>query len=187
MNYIVDDIGAVVTAMQSDATLIAALTAGIPALNSNGYAVGMPYYMYGHRREIANRLLEMDEDRVLKYKKYPLVALRLDIPEEHEDGIIKFRLNIAIVMRTDQNWNAEERYPLVLKPVLYPLYESFLRNFKTAGLFMWEGDQSEPPHTKLDRPYWGIEEGEGNVANIFNDPLDAIELIDLRFSQNLRC
>jgi len=118
LNYIVDSIGEVVTAMQADSQLIAALTAGIPALNDRGYTTGMPYYMYGHRRELANRLLEKDKDSVFKYQKYPLVALRLDTPEEYADGVVTFTLN---------------------------------------------------------------------VANIFNDPLDAIELIDLKISQNFKC
>ena len=173
--------------MQADSQLIAALTAGIPALNDRGYTTGMPYYMYGHRRELANRLLEKDKDSVFKYQKYPLVALRLDTPEEYADGVVTFTLNVALVMMTHRMWNSEERYPKVFKPVLYPLYGAFLGGIKNNGGFFWEGDRSKPPHTKFDRPYYGIEESEGNVANIFNDPLDAIELIDLKISQNFKC
>lgn len=188
MNYIVDDIGAVVTAMQSDAILIAALTTGIADLSTKGYAAGMPYYMYGHRTEIADRLTAKSLDKVYKYQKYPLVALRLDTPEENSEGVIKYTLNIAIVMLTDKQWNAEERYVNVFKPVLYPLYDSFLRQLRNVGLFMWDSKHNKrPPHTKIDRPYWGIESKEGNTANIFNDPLDAIELIDLQLTQNFKC
>ncbi len=187
MNYIVDDIGAVVDLMKADADLIAALTAGLPALSQQGYQAGMPFYMYGHRREISNRLKEKDGDKVYKYQKYPLVALALDTPEKNESGMIRYTLNIALLMLTDKKWNAEERYVNVFKPVLYPMYESFLKQLKNVGKFTWESKDARPPHTKIDRPYWGTHAEEGNEANIFNDPLDAIELIDLQFSQNYKC
>lgn len=187
MNFIVDDIEAVVNLMKTDAVLVAALTSGIAALDSKGYTSDMPFYMYGHRLEIANRLLEQDQDKVYKYKKYPLVALRMDIPEDNAEGTVEFKLNVALIMSTEQTWYAPERYEKVFKPILYPMYESFLKQLKKSGKFMWEGDQQRPEHTKLDRPYWGTSASEGNTANLFNDPLDAIELIDLKLRQNLKC
>lgn len=185
MNYIVDDINTVVDAMRRDPELIAALNAGIPGISSVGYSDKMPFYMFGHRREISNRLLEQGSDKVYKYQKYPLVALRLDIPEANANGEINFTLNIALLMSTNQKWIAPKRYQSVFKPILYPMYDSFLRQLKKVGKFKWEGDQQRPEHTKLDRPYWGTEAAEGNTANLFNDPLDAIELIDLKLSQDI--
>lgn len=187
MNCIVDDIGLIVEAMKVDTELITALTSGVGIVDSSGYAAGMPYYMYGHRLEIANRLLEQDSDKVFKYQKYPLVALRMDIPEANADGMIEFKLNIALIMSTGQNWYAPERYVKVFKPILYPMYRSFLKQLKKSGKFTWEGDQTRPEHTKLDRPYWGVTANEGNTASIFNDPLDAIEMIDLKIRQNIKC
>lgn len=187
MNYIVDYIGTVVTKMQTDAKLIAALTAAIPSLDDNGYMAGMPFYLYGHRVEIGNRLKEKDLQAAYKYKKYPLVALRLDTAEKNDRGVIDYTLNIALIMQTDENWNAEERYANVFKPVLYPMYESFLKQLKNVGLFMWDSGQDRPKHTKIDRPFWGIEGKEGNEGNIFDDPLDAIEIINLEITQNYKC
>lgn len=187
MNYIVDDIGTVVAKMRTDSVLISALTAGLPALDMNGYNVEQPFYMYGHRVEIASRLAEKDQQSALKYKKYPLVALRMDTTEQLDRGVIDFSLNIALIMQTDRNWNAEERYTNVFKPVLYPMYASFMKQLRNAGLFMWESGKDLPKHTKIDRPYWGIEGKEGNTANIFSDPLDAIEIVDLKLTQNYKC
>lgn len=166
MNFIVDDIGTVVESMRT-------------------VTEGPPYYIYGHRQEIANRLLEMDNDKVYKFKKYPLIALRMDIPEEKNNGVINYRLNIAIMMFTQIDINAEDRYNINFRTVLYPLYEQFLTALRNSGLFMWAVNQDFPPHTKFDRPYWGTPASEKNVRNIFNDPLDAIELIDLRISQEI--
>ncbi len=187
MNYIVDDIGAIVTLMRSDKVLIAALTAGLPSLSNKGYAATMPYYMYGHKLEIANRLLEQSDDKVFKYQKYPLVALRLDTSEKNADGIIHYSLNLAFIMLTEEKWRAPDRYAQVFKPILYPMYDSFLRQLKNVGGFFWDSKQDRPPHEKIDRPYWGTTTENGNTANIFNDPLDAIELIGLNISQNYKC
>lgn len=173
--------------MRTDKVLIAALTTGLVALDELGYNAEMPFYLYGHRVEIANRLLEKDLQSTLKYKKYPLVALRMDTTEQLDRGVIDFSLNAALIMQTDRNWNAEERYTNVFKPILYPMYASFMKQLRNAGLFMWESAKDLPKHTKIDRPYWGVEGKEGNTANLFNDPLDAIELIDLKLTQNYKC
>jgi len=151
---------------------------------------GAPFYMYGHRREIANTLLQMDEDSVNKYRKYPLFALRMDIAEEVEDGMVEYNMNIAILDYTKPEYSAAERYEHVFKPFLYPLYELFMDALKIHK-FYWKGDY--PPHTKIDRPFWGVTENvqrgvsNGNDGYIFNDPLDAIEIVNLRVKRLLVC
>lgn len=169
-NFIVDDIGSVVAAMRPFGTVNPTLT---------------PYYMYGHRLEIAARLSEKDKDSVYKYQKYPLVALRLDTPEVEHDGVIDYNLNIVIVEFTKKNYNAEERYVNVIKPILYPLYNLFIKKLIESGLFMWGPGLKTPPHTKIDRPYWGTAGPEGNIKSIFNDELDGIELMNLKISREI--
>lgn len=168
MNYVVDDMGTVVAAMRAVDSLV-------------------PFYMYGHRLEISNRLLEKTKDKVLKYQKYPLVALRMDIPETVKDGLWHYKLNIVIVAKTDPNYDTPERMQNVFRPVLYPLYEQLLQAIINSGLFMWEQGNDVPVHTKIDRPFWGITAKEGNTAYIFNDPLDGIEIIDLELTQRIKC
>jgi hypothetical protein len=150
----------------------------------------MPYYMPGHPLEVTNRLLEKDADEVYKYRKYPLIALRLDIPEPYsEGGMYEYDLNIAIITLTEKNWNYEERLENVFKPCLEPLYEQFIKMIVQEGHFEWEGDQRRPPHTPILRPYWGVENGTrmGNDRSIINDPLDAIEIKNLRIKKKIKC
>lgn len=173
MNILVDDIGRVVEAIRS--------------VWPGGLVSGEPHYMYGHKREINQRLLAKDVHRELKWKKYPLIALVLDFPEEIANGIQNYTLNIGILHMTEKNFNAEERYQNVFKPVLYPLYDLFLKSLRESGLFMWPGDIEIPPHTKLDRPYWGTTTPNGNDRNIFSDPLDAIEILNLKINQREVC
>jgi hypothetical protein len=70
-----------------------------------------PFYLFGHRREISNRLLMKDKDRVFKFQKYPLFALRLPIEETVTfDYVHEVNLNIAILAFTDKNYKAQDRY-----------------------------------------------------------------------------
>ena len=139
-----------------------------------------PYYLFGHRLDIANRLLEKDGDEVFKYQKYPLIALRLPISQEKgSENIEKVSLNIAIMEFTNKNYPSEKRYSEVIKPILAPLYEKFLLAIENSSYFSLVGS---PRHKRIDRLFWGVEEKNGNSAYIFNDPLDAIEIIDLELN-----
>jgi hypothetical protein len=175
MIYIVEDIGRVVQSMRNGGGFDEYFE---PQFEHG--TNGAPFYMYGHRMEIADRLSQKNIDPIKKNRKYPLVALKLDIAETIIGDVHEFRLNLVIATYSDAKRNAEERMVATFKPTLYPLYEEFFTQFIASGMFMWDGDQSKPPHIKIDRPYWGTESKEANVKNIFNDPVDAIEIVDLR-------
>lgn len=140
----------------------------------------MPFYMYGSRLEIAGELLAMENDKIRKYQKYPLIALRLPAKAEQHGGMVHWTLNLAILAFTDQNYTTEQRMENVFKPVLFPLYNEFIKNLRKVSLFTFVG--SEPNHFPIVRPYWGTEYSEGNKAHLFNDPLDAIELINFQIA-----
>lgn len=132
------------------------------------------YSMYGHRKEIANRLLEKGKDKVYKYQKYPLIALNMPFVEEvQQDSLITVRLNIAIMSFTETSYISEQRYEKVFVPLLEPLYDLLLEQIQESGIFHNIG---VPVHDRVDRLYWGNEQRE---SHIFNDPLDAIELLNL--------
>ena len=182
-NYIVSDIGTVVSKVRekwisADSTLI---TADSSNLTADGASA--PYYMYGHKLEVANRLLKKNQ----KFQKYPLVFLAMDFPEVKEAGILKCTLNIGLIEFTKKEYNAQDRYTNVFEPVLYPLYRKFLDELFKSDFF-WDGkdDQQVPPHTKIDRPFWGTEGQQKNDKYIFNDALDCIELVGLKLNQSIK-
>jgi hypothetical protein len=142
--------------------------------------------MFDHRKALNVRLNEMENSRTRKYKKYPLIALRLDIPETIDDDMKTYNLNIVILDRTDLKYTAEESIEKVIKPILHPIYVRFMKEL-TLGYWGISWDGKYPSHTKINRPHWGIEALEGNTKNIFDDHLDGIELVNLNFRRTIKC
>lgn len=161
--------------------VVDAFTTVVAAVNAD-YS-GDVYSMYGNKIEIANRLLEKDSDMVYKYQKYPLIALHMPFTEGIKaDGMIELSLNIAIMDFTEETYISEERYQQVFVPILEPLYELLLEKIQESGLFNIIGT---PEHTRIDRLFWGTENQIGSNEQdkyVFNDPLDAIELVNLKLN-----
>lgn len=178
MNPVVNDIGQVVAELRE--------ALGQPA-------DGPPYYLYGHRAEMAKKLTatvagkKAGKNKIYAYNRYPAILLRLDIGETEANGLIEYNLNIAILDHTDAQYRADERTSKVFEPILEPLYKKFLYALGESGIFMWEGDQEKPPHEKINRYFWGVAETEKNVRNYFTDPIDAIELVNLRVKKVKGC
>lgn len=152
------------------------------------------YYMYGHPVEMNGRLLLMDQDPINSQKKYPLVALRLDNPAPTGGDIVNYNLTILLMVYSEEINNAEERQTKSFKSKLYPLYELYIRALRESRLFMWpvtlngKGNLLVPEHVRIDRYYAGTSSSKGNVANIFTDPLDVIEITDLKInSRDKKC
>lgn len=178
MNCIVDDIDQVIASMRQVNEITSYFDPTIKDL--------IPFSDAGHRLAVANKLLEKDRDSVFKYQKYPLIALFMDVPEQVVDGMIHYSLVVGIFNLTDANYTVQQRYEKNFKPILYPLYKQFLTNLRTVGCFAWQGDQTFPPHTKLDRPFWGKVYDQGNEGYIFNDRLDCIEITDLKINKRIK-
>lgn len=146
---------------------------------------GPPYYMYGHRREIAQRLQAFDKSITRKDKKFPLIVLISDTPSRAVEGVYRHVVQIVLVTysSTKKNRNAEQRATEVIEPTLEPLYNNLKRALSDSGLFMWPGDPLEPPHVRTDRPNWGAPSEESNMAQYFSDPVDGIEMSDLELNE----
>ena len=173
MSHIVDDIQVVVDMVRVGFTFDETF---------DKYSKGQLYFMYGHRSEINRRLAVKSKGQKTKFEKFPLIALRADMESDEDGGLSNYKLNVAIFTATDRNLNAEERTTQIFKPVLLPLYESFLLNLRKSGLFVWKGHY-RPKHTKVERPFWGTPSEEGTVKQIFDDPVDCIELIGLELTK----
>lgn len=144
------------------------------------------YYDYGHYQEVVKNLDEKDKSIVNK-AKYPLVWLVMDFEERMSSksgAYAEVDLQLIIAIDTSVTYTMQDRRDINFLPVLYPLYAELLNQFSINKSF------SNPyfmEHTKIDRPYWGVQSGLGNgTANLFNDFIDAIQIKGLRLNVNVK-
>lgn len=146
------------------------------------------HYLHGHPIEIIETLAERDKSGTFRFKKYPLIALFQDFPEEM--GQIGYngeaRLHLIIARATQATYKAPDRYTKNFKPVLYPVYLELMKQIHYSKAFQTISE-TQIRHTKIDRLYWGKEGLYANEGNVFNDKIDCIEIKDLRLLTNTKC
>ena len=150
-------------------------------------------FMAGHPLEITNRLTKRDENG-LYLEKYPLIALFHDFKEEkgrQVDEYAGLSLRLIIANNTSSEFIADQRYENNFKPILYPIYESFLKQITLAKknkLMKWFNTYGVESirHTKTDRLFWGTPTAMTNTSNIFNDYIDCIDIQNLELSVNIK-
>lgn len=158
--------GHVVTATQ------AAILADLQAIDP---LIEHIHYQYGHPLSIINTLTEMDNStRAFQFKKYPLVALFMDFPEDTPvapNGLTTATVQIVIATQTIEDKTPSQRYATSFSQILYPIYEELMRQLAKSPWFF----NPTVSRTKTDRPFWGKEGLYGNYSGVANDFLDAVE------------
>jgi len=166
---IVDDVGIVVDSMRN-LSVMDSVKYGIPQ------GLDSPFYFYGDPIDINKQLIQLDK-AAKSDKKYPAIALRLPTSEVINNGMVHYDLNIGIFEISQLDWTSDQRFDEVIKPILKPLYELFIDRLLYHG-FIYTG--KVPDHTKVIKPYYGVEGTQGNKAYVFENKLDAIEIINLK-------
>lgn len=160
----------------------------LPSLKAFDPGITAVHYDYGHLLEIVETLSQKTTaGGDFAYKKYPLVALLLDVPEEHgrEIGVYaKYRLHIIIARGTKPTFKAPERDEYNFRPVLMPIYLEFIRQLKASKAFSIL-DEYSIPNEKINRYYWGRDGLAGKEGNVFNDWVDCIEIKNLELKLNI--
>lgn len=157
----------------------------LPKLQAENPAFKNINYQYGHRLEIASTLLDWSKNSK-DVDKFPMIALMMDFPEDNNDitGLTKLNLQFAIATLTQTDWKVEDRKEKTLYPILYPIYDEFMRQVFFCGSFI---NGRAPNHTKIDRPLWGQQGASGNTGNFFNDKVDIIEIQNLKLTTYGMC
>lgn len=137
----------------------------------------IPFYDYGTTLEVVNRLSAKTKSDDFYDKKYPLIWYLIgdSIKEEvdNKKSIKRQVTDISIIICTETNaeYTSEERYTNVIKPILRPLYDSFMSKLKlNKQLKSIDGFK----HNYFENLYWGRNGLYGHEGNIFNDLIDAI-------------
>lgn len=168
--YIVDEIGAVVTKVNT-------------ALTAAGFGHLPVYYMYGHPKEIASRLQELTNSPTEAHKKFPLIILFTDIQIDHDvPGFYgATRLRMLIANFTLPTYISEQRTEINFKPILHPIKDELIKQISLYRQFTYK---DELRYSETDMYFYG---SQINDKNIFNDHIDAIELRDIRINIKNKC
>jgi len=165
--YIVDIIGEVVKA--ADTVLY-------PILNKH------ILYEYGRSIQILRQLQKLNDSITKKDDKYPLFALFQPFPEDSTTNYyasVKFP-KISIAMLTQNTDPVSKRYDKTFKPVLYPIYQEFLRQLCLHPNIV-ASDPGAISHKHWDLPGSDPASDQVKGAN-FNDIVDAIIIQDLQLT-----
>jgi hypothetical protein len=141
------------------------------------------HFDHGHVMEIAGKLLGKQKS----LDKYPLVILVEDIEHDMFGGMIHLNLRLFIVnLNPIITMDSPERWEKIVEPRLMPIYDELMKQFAANG-FSWDKNRTPgvtPPHKMTVRPKFGVwlRELKGTYKNILNDPLDAIEINDLKIN-----
>jgi hypothetical protein len=176
-DYIVLDNSYKVRVTQITSLAIFQIDAGTITMQSSGWWKALaPYGMYGTRKAINAKLLERNGGEYA-YQKYPMIAFRLPATITKTKAVYTADANILIADFTKKTYKPDERIANKFEPILYPLRDAFLEACKRSGEFL----NFEFDFMQIDRMFYGTEQaGEDNIANVFDDPLDAVELRDMK-------
>ena len=149
------------------------------------------HYAYGHPADIVEELIQKSKTEKHRYSKYPFIGLFLDIPESKGRNIefaTSARLNMFICCGTTKTFKPYQRTQLTFVPILIPIYEEFINQLLKHKAVV-KPENMLIPHQYAMRYQWGkggLEYYNNGQKNIFNDAIDAIELIglELDFKQN---
>ena len=140
-----------------------------------------PYYEYGHPQEIADILTGKDGHATKKYQKYPLIVFYTDVRIKHGNPTFYGELErqfISIIGQSVEGYSSKQRYDNVITPILIPLHTSLINKIKSSRYFL--GVSPELDYTEVRRPFWGSTSKYGNIKNMFNDHLDAIDMENIK-------
>ena len=142
-------------------------------------AIDIPgvFYDYGTTLEVANRLRTKTDSDNYYDKKYPLIWYVIGDSVEEEIDSKKatprrvLSNSIIICTETAAEYSSKERYANVIKPILRPLYDSFISKIKlNPSLRSLNGFK----HKYYENLFWGRNGLYSHDGNIFNDKIDAI-------------
>lgn len=143
-----------------------------------------PYYMYGHAKEIANRLDLKNQRDIDKFGKFPLIWLMTDLKETSGNNYNYLytigNQKVFIVKSTKPEYTSPQRLENSFKPVLQPIHDELIQSILDYKIIATP--TSQILKDKYDRYAWGSQSVYGNDKLIFNDWLDAIEIDFNEFS-----
>lgn len=124
---------------------------------------GAPYYLFEKWKGAANDLTYKEISNTYRLKKFPLIFMLLDIDEIRNEVYFETRFKLFFITESKQDANADWRYNNIFKPVLIPLYNSFVNELILHKNLII--DTNYPKHTYVERYFLGIVDKQQNRVN----------------------
>lgn len=128
------------------------------------------FFHYGTLREIAGNLNQIGRARNVKY---PIVALIEPFKQRITSDGTRASLRLLIATYTKKALLADERLELNYKPILFPVYDIFMKELRAVV------KSSTLDHTVINHFEMGKESLNGYNGSVLDDHVDAIEINDL--------
>lgn len=172
--YIVDVIGEIVAA--TSAVLLLQLQMVDPLITGI-------HYEYGHINDIRERITEKMKTTTNSVDISPMICLIEDFKlTKGKVGVTGITdMKIIILHFSKKDITRVQREVNVFRPVLWPIYNEFLKQLKLNGRFSIY-DVTKIQHDMIARPHWGDPALYGNDAYLLNGIFDGIELSNLQLT-----
>lgn len=146
-------------------------------------------FIYGHQTEITEQLRVMSKDPEQRKKKFPLFVLYTDISVNHNryDGYDGVVLQMAVAHSTERKFTTPERKVKTFDPFLRPLLNYFFQALFQSSVFAIVDEDKDVRVNIIERYFWGKNGLYGNVGNVFEEYIDAIELQNLDLKIHKLC
>ena len=156
--------------------------------------LGSPlFFFHGHIKSISSELSNRSITKEYREQKYPCIMLLQDFAEHrlrNKAWDIESRIQLLIVSGSSNEWDEPTRLEKIFKPVLYPIYEAFIKSLENSStvLSVPFGNLS---HEKIDRYRMSSALNEAclsqGIKALFNDHLDGIEIRNLNLKLIENC
>lgn len=136
-------------------------------------------FMHGTWVDICTELQAWSKSPTKKLIKFPLVCLLYKADEKFVDSYSpEINVDILICTDTQKTYTNDQRYELIIKPIIYPIYAELKAVIGTSKYFTGYNKHFE--HTKIDLPHAGQESAEGNTAYNLPDVIDGVMMKEVR-------
>jgi len=174
--------------MAEEIILVEHIQAVASKVNTAMQAKGFGYtvkFMYGHPREIDQRLTEITNDPNTAGEKFPIIMLFTDITiRKSVTGFYgSANLFFLIANFTQAQYTAMQRTDINFKPILHPIKKELIYQLSVYPLFTVD---EEITYEETDLYFYG---SKVNDKNQFRDRIDAIQLsnVSINITEQTNC
>lgn len=143
-------------------------------------------YQYGHYNDVRQQNIQKGKTLTEKSKRYPLFWVLEDFTiKKGKVGLLGVaQPRILIAHQSKKEYTRVQREISVIRPVLYVIYDEFLKQLKASGKFMIY-DVTVIKHDMTVRHHMGIDPKYDPSGYFLDDVLDGIEITNLELQTYL--